>query len=114
MKILVTMTLLFLLSGSGRAEEAQVKMAGAARLDIVADAAVGKLESGELNAKGEVTRANWLAPERIPGSYSVQIPISHFAWKELIFSFTPEHDGQVTITLLGPWEPSPDGNLFKE
>jgi len=91
------------------------KMAAAARMDIIADEAVGKLDSGEItNGKGGIGREDWLAPERIPASYSVQFPITHIAWRELGFNFTPEHDGNVTVSLLGPWEAAADGKLIKE
>ncbi len=97
------------------AAEPAPKMATAARLDIAADDAAGKLNSGEITSgKGETSRENWLPPERISTSYSVQFPISHIAWRELGFTFTPEHDGRVTVSLLGPWDAAADGKLIKE
>lgn len=114
MKNLATIIVFALFSELGRAAEPVPKMAGVARFDIVADVAVGKLDSGSLEGNGEVTRASWLDSARVPGSYTVQVPITHFSWRQIQFTFVPEHDGQVTVSLLGPWEAGPDRNLFKE
>jgi endoglucanase len=92
-----------------------VKLAGTARFDLSADAAVGSLNDGKVVAgDGSAERMNWVPEaDRLRG-YTVNFPITHFGWSQHAMSFTPAGSGTVTLTLMGPWEQASCGAIYRQ
>jgi endoglucanase len=92
-----------------------VKLAESARFDISADAAVQALEGGRaLGGGATIARMNWVPEAERSRGYTVSFPINHRGWRTAAVRFTPTRSGQVTITLMGPWEQAGQGVLYKQ
>jgi endoglucanase len=90
------------------AQSNPVKLATVCRFDLLASAGVGALTNGYvITGSGSLDRQTWLAAADQPRSYTANLSIFHFAWSELLVSFTPASNGTVELTLRGPWEQSP-------
>jgi len=59
-------------------------------------------------------RQTWLAGQQQPLTYTANFDILQFAWTRGVFRFTPQSNGLVTLTLMGPWEQSPAGALYRQ
>jgi len=115
MRTTFTTGLSFLLFSFTAAADNPVKMSGQARMDIYAQSAVGSISGGSASAGGgSVTRMTWLSPAEQIRTYSANWPIRHFDWSEAGISFLPQSNGLVTIDLLGPWEMSPSGTIYRQ
>ncbi|QEH32172.1 Endoglucanase H precursor [Aquisphaera giovannonii] len=91
------------------------KLAAGARFDLRADAAVGTIDGGRVvQGTGTIDRPNWLKGREQAAAYSVNFPISRLGWRELAVRFTPEGTGNVSVTLMGPWEQASPGVLYRE
>ena len=101
--------------GATHARAAQpVKLATEARLDLFATPAVMELRDGRLvEGRGKVDRMNWRKADEQPRGYSVQTSVSHLAWREFELRFTPAASGDVTLTLMGPWQEATKGTLYQ-
>jgi endoglucanase len=85
------------------------------RLDLMADAAVGRLSAGQLvRGGGTVTRMNWVAPAEQPRGYTAQLPLTHLGWSKFALRFTPAKSGTVRLVLMGPWEEARKGLIYKQ
>lgn len=91
------------------------KLAGSARLDLVARSSVGALQEGaSLSGGGTVNRMAWVPTGEQARTYTAHWPVRHFSWTDIGISFRPMSNGIVDIDLLGPWEMSPSGTIFKQ
>jgi endoglucanase len=110
--------LLLVLSTSGPVAQAQVnplKLAGLARFDLLANGNVGRLTNGwMLTDAADVARQLWLDAASQPRSYTVNFETTHCGWTEAAFRFTAVSNGTVTLTLLGPYENSTNGNIYRQ
>src|SRR5262245_18628481 len=113
----MSMFLLVLLAGE-LVVEAQLnppKLAGQARFDLLGSANVGRLTNGwMLTDATDVARQVWLDPASQSRSYTVNFETAHFGWTEAAFRFTAVSNGTVTLTLLGPYEMSTNGNIYRQ
>lgn len=57
-----------------------------------------------VSSKGVVTKATWLAPEKADSHLCGQFATPVGTWTEVSFRATPSADGQVMISLMGPWQ----------
>jgi endoglucanase len=104
-----------LLGPAGTPEAHPVRMASQARLDLLADAAVGKSTKGEiLGGEGELARMNWLPEAERGRGYTALLPVNHLGWSKYSLRFTPVQSGTVTLTLMGPWEEARKGVLYQQ
>ncbi|MFM9966593.1 MAG: glycoside hydrolase family 5 protein [Planctomycetaceae bacterium] len=95
--------------------ESPVKLAGQGRFDLLAEEAVGELTAGESESpRVQVERMNWLPAKDQPRGYTVSGSVSHRGWREWSVSFVPKNSGNVTLSLLGPWEQSSPEVIFKQ
>lgn len=107
--------LLVLLAAGLVAAENPVKMTAVARLDLTASAEVGTLDEGAVLAGGgSLARMNWLPAAKQSAGYTAEFPVTYFAKTTARYRFKPTKSGAVTLSLMGPWEPSPSGALFKQ
>jgi endoglucanase len=96
-------------------EGEHVKLAASARFDVVADAQAGVLDDGKVvTGIGTIARRNWVPEVEQPRGYTVDFRISHLGWKPLAVRFTSAHDGTVTLSLMGPWEQSSPGVIYRQ
>src|SRR5262249_19961847 len=99
----------------GDPEKHPAKLATQGRLDLMADAAVGSLDRGEvLSEDGSVSRMNWVPEADRPRGYTAQMPVRHLAWSQFSLRLTPAKNAIVTLTLMGPWEEARKGLLYKQ
>lgn len=91
------------------------KLASQARFDLLGSASVGALTNG-YGIQGDLSssRQSWIAAANQPRSYTAHFSIAHFGWSEAAFRFTPASNGTVTLTLLGPWQQSPGGTIYRQ
>src|SRR6185503_18723406 len=100
---------------SSLAQTAPAKLSNSARIDLVAEPGVLGLAGAEIpGSNGTVERMNWLSEADRARSYTVQFPITHFAWSECALRFVPEGSGSLTLSLMGPWEEASQGVLYRE
>ncbi len=91
------------------------KLAAQARFDLLASTNVGSLTNGYmLTGSADVARQTWLDAGSQQRSYTVNFSIVHYTWTEVVFGFTPASNGSVTLTVLGPWELSTNGNIYRQ
>jgi endoglucanase len=91
------------------------KLATSARFDLAGDAAVAELSGGTMHSgSGQVQRMNWVPDAEQPRGYTVGLDVTHFAWRAFEVRFTPRGSGIVTLTLMGPWEKSPSGPIYRQ
>jgi endoglucanase len=103
------------LGPAGDPDKHPARMASQGRLDLLADSAVGELTAGAVvHGDGQVSRMNWRAQAEQPRGYTVQMPINHLGWSQLSLRFTPAKSGDVTLTLMGPWEEARKGLLSRQ
>src|SRR5581483_8233613 len=92
-----------------------VKLPASARFDLRGDAAVGALNQGYLTSgHGEAEHQNWLSPAEQANSYTVTFDITRYAWTRAVFRFVPAGAGTVELSLLGPYELSPNGSIYRQ
>jgi endoglucanase len=109
-----TLVLTLALVSSLRAAE-PVKLAGAARFDLSADARAASIEDGQVIAgNGSIDRMNWVAKSNQPRGYTVNFPITHLGWRALAVRFMPARNGTVTLTLMGPFEEASKGVVYRQ
>ena len=59
-------------------------------------------------------RQTWLTNTDESLTYSVNFGIISTAWTKTSFTFTPASNGVVTLSLLGPWEESAPGVIYRQ
>ncbi len=92
-----------------------VKLAGTARLDLWADEPVREIDGGRLLVgNGSLERMNWRPEAERPRGYTVNLSVTHRAWREFTIQFTPAADGHVTLMLMGAWEEASPGVLYRQ
>lgn len=97
------------------AESEPVKLAGSARFDLSAGAGVRSIEDGQIVAgNGSIQRPNWLAEDQQSKAFTVNFPVSRLGWREVKIRFTPAGSGDVTLTLMGPWEQASQGVVYRQ
>ena len=112
---LITTLVLALAMVSSLAAAEPVKMAGAARFDLSADARAGSIEDGQVIAGyGSIERMNWVAESDRPRGYTVNFPITYLGWRSLAVRFMPARSGTVTLTLMGPFEEASKGVIYRQ
>ncbi len=90
-------------------------MASNARFDLSGDSRTSALENGRVRSgDGTIGRMNWVTEPELPRGYTVNLPVSHIAWRSLAVEFTPARSGAVTLTLMGPWEEASKGVVYRE
>src|SRR5687768_9845643 len=90
-----------------------VKMAGAARIDVVSETV--SLTNGQILAgDGKLTRAQWLPSGAQGRSFSAEFPINHFSWHEVALRFVPTASGTIECKLMGPWQQTANGRVYKQ
>ncbi len=98
-----------------RAQDNPVKLATTARFDLRGDAGVGALNQGFLtSAHGDAVHQTWLAAPEVPNTYTVSFDITRYSWTRAVFRFVPAGSGTVTLSLLGPYELSPNGSIYRQ
>jgi len=113
-KMITTLVLALAMVSSLAAAE-PVKMAGAARFDLSADARAGSIEDGQVIAgNGSIERMNWVSESDRPRGYTVNFPITHLGWRSLAVRFIPARSGTVTLTLMGPFEEASKGVVYRQ
>lgn len=91
------------------------KLAHVARLDVYADPSVGSIRMGaSIDGGGFVRRPSWASPSDQPRMYTATWPILHFQWTSIGMSFIPSNSGPVLVDLLGQWEMSPSGTIYRQ
>jgi len=114
----LTVALLLLLAPApapALADGEPIKLAVEARFDLSADARAGSIERGEVTAgNGTIARKNWVQESEQPRGYTVSFPVTHLGWRTLAVRFTPERDGVVTLSLMGPFEEAANGSIFRQ
>ena len=84
-------------------------------MDVAASAGVGSLTRGSASLGGGYAyRSAWLPADEQQRSFSAQWPVSHFRWSEVGLTFLSASSGVVNVDLLGPWEMSPSGTLYRQ
>jgi endoglucanase len=97
------------------AQENPAKLAGGGRFDLKASDSVRALENGRLlEGDGSVQRPNWLPEEQRGRAYTVNFTISRIGWRTVVIRFVPAGSGDVTLTLMGPWEEASRGVLYRQ
>jgi endoglucanase len=92
-----------------------VRLAAEARFDLSADSRAGSIERGEVIAgNGTIVRKSWVDESEQPRGYTISFPITHLSWRALAVRFTPQRDGIVTLSLMGPFREAPGGLLFRQ
>lgn len=112
-----SMILIFAMAAIARVAVAAepVKLSELARFDLSADAAVQSLDDGRpLEGGATVGRMNWLPEADRSRSYTVSFPVNHRGWRTAAIRFTPAHSGEVSITLMGPYEEAAKGVLSRQ
>ncbi|MCI0744082.1 MAG: glycoside hydrolase family 5 protein [Verrucomicrobia subdivision 3 bacterium] len=90
-----------------------VKVASTARLDLVSPTVI--LTNGQVVAgEGQIKRPDWLGAGTQQKSYSAEFPINHFGWREVAVRFVPTAGGEVECKLMGPWQQTANGRLYKQ
>src|SRR4051812_42457656 len=80
------------------AQEPTARLAGKARLDLSADAAVGALKDGSVvKGDGTLSRMTWKPEAEQARGYTLHASVVHFGWIEGIVRFTPTGTGKVTL-----------------
>ncbi|MFI5454029.1 MAG: hypothetical protein ACHRXM_01120 [Isosphaerales bacterium] len=98
-----------------RADGEPVKLTGAARFDLSADAPAGALENGLVVAgNGTISRMSWAPESDQPRGYTVSFPVTFLGWRSLAVRFTPARAGTITLTLMGPWEEASKGVIYRQ
>jgi endoglucanase len=111
---LVLALLLGLTPSPGFADE-PVKLASAARFDLMADAQARAIEGGQvIEGKGSIERMNWVSESEQLRGYTVGFRITHLGWRSLAIRFTPAKSGTVTLTLKGPFEEASKGVIYRQ
>lgn len=106
-----------LLAATAAQGQNPVKLAAAARFDISASASVGAIREGTVLAgNGSLGRMNWIPEEERPRSYTCEFSVIHFGWTEIAVRFVPDGSGTLTLSLMGPWEPSeaPGNPIYRQ
>lgn len=89
------------------------KLAGTARFDLLGAASVGALNAAVvLKGNASMERMNWQPAAEQPRNYTCSFSIVHFGWTEIVVQFTPQNSGTVDLSLMGPWEQSPNGGAI--
>src|SRR5436190_7558258 len=100
---------------SSHAQTSPAKLATSARLDLIAEPGVRALANAEIpSGTGTVERMNWVPEADRARSYTVQFPVTHFAWSECTVRFVPDGNGPVTLSLMGPWEDASSGVVYRQ
>lgn len=96
------------------AAERPVKMADSARLHLTVPEEGSPLRDVRVEV-GSVAEGSWLedaaARERLS---DVSIPVSWWRWREAVVHFNPQADGEVELSLNGPWEAAEDGEPWRQ
>ena len=112
-RLIVFFTLAYSLSARA-AEINPVKLATGARFDLTASASVGTLSAGHVSrGQGSIARQNWLPEGQRERGYSVNFSLNRLASAEIEVRFEPKAAGNVTLSLMGPWEEASKGLLYK-
>ncbi|MCS6771103.1 MAG: cellulase family glycosylhydrolase [Kiritimatiellae bacterium] len=91
------------------------KLAKVARLDVYAEPEVGAIHYGaSTDGGGSIRRASWVSAGERPRIYVATWPIRHFEWTSIGLSFVPSNSGTVVLDLLGQWEMSPSGTIYRQ
>ncbi len=91
------------------------RLARSARFDILASASVKALgRERPVEGAPTIARMHWLPEAERPGGYTVEFPIDHRGWHRAAVAFVPEHSGEIVVRLMGPWEQSRPGVLYRE
>jgi endoglucanase len=100
---------------AGAPDKHPVRMASHGRLDLMAEAAVGELTAGAVvQGDGRLSRMSWRPQAERPRGYIAETPINHLGWSKVTLRFTPAKSGDVTLTLMGPWEEARKGLLYRQ
>ncbi len=112
---LVLVSVSILLAGAAHSQENPVKLAGSARFDIQAKETVKGLERGRfVQGVGSIQRPNWMSEDQQGKTYTVNFPISRLGWRKIAIQFVPTGSGEVTLTLMGPWEEASQGVIYRQ
>jgi endoglucanase len=104
-----------LICSAALAQSNPIKITSFARFDLSGSPAVGGLDGGALlSGDGTVGRQTWRPAAEQPRTYTIQVAVTHFAWGKTAFRFVPANSGTVTLTLMGPWEPSTSGPIYRQ
>jgi endoglucanase len=115
MSTLFASCLLLLPSSLFGAQSEPVKLAGSARFDLSAGAGVRSLDDGQvISGNGSIQRPNWVAENQRSWAFTVNFPVSRLGWREITVRFTPSGSGDVTLTLMGPWEEASRGVVYRQ
>ncbi len=105
---------LTLLPSPASADE-PTRLARSARFDISASASVKALtRERPVEGSPKIARMHWLPESERPGGFTVEFPIDHRGWHRAAVAFVPEHSGEIVLRLMGPWEQSHPGVLYRE
>jgi endoglucanase len=97
------------------AQDNPARLARSGRFDLHAGEAVRGLDRGEyLEGEGSIERPNWIPEDQRGRAYTVNFPISHLSWRQAAVRFIPAGTGEVTLTLMGPWEEASRGVLYRQ
>lgn len=114
-RVLIAACLAGLVGLSALAQQNPPLLATQARVDITARANVGSLQQGRfVESSGSIGRMNWLPEAQQSLTYTVQAPVDHFSWRAFTIRLVPENSGVVELALLGPWQQSPQGPIYKQ
>jgi endoglucanase len=90
-----------------------VKLAAVARIDL--DSPTVILTNGQmLAADGKLARPSWVTGSAQARSFTAEFPVNHFAWHEVALRFTPLSSGSVECKLMGPWQQTANGRVYKQ
>ena len=92
-----------------------VKLATSARFDVSFGTRGGSLEEGRvLDSNGSITRMNWVPEAERSRGYTINAPVNYRNWRKIAVQFTPSTTGTVSLSLMGPWEESAPGVLYRQ
>jgi endoglucanase len=90
-----------------------VKLAAVARIDFNSPTAI--LTNGQILAgDGKLARPSWVSGSAQARSFTAEFPVNHFAWHEIALRFTPLSSGTVEFKLMGPWQQTANGRVYKQ
>jgi endoglucanase len=106
---------LLLFSSVARGATEPAKLAGSGRFDLFASPSVLELGDGQVvSGIGSIHRPNWIPEKQQQLAYTVNFPVSRLGWRELGIRFTPAQSGEVTLSLMGPWEEATKGVVYRQ
>jgi endoglucanase len=90
-----------------------VKLAAVARIDLSSPNVI--LTNGQILAgDGKLARASWVTGSAQARSFTAEFPVNHFSWHQVALRFTPLSAGTVECKLMGPWQQTANGRVYKQ